>query len=112
MQAPAEARGPVQDGAGHRPEPLEAEQRGGQADVALRGGAGQRADHGRGPRCWPGHGEPLIVIVCVRRGKKDISVLMLTHSRCSSGCILHHDFNNQHTCYPTVSGIVIYDTVV
>lgn len=58
-QAPAEERGALQDGASHGSEPLEADQRGGQADVALRGGSGrsgQTADHAGGPFSGLGHG--------------------------------------------------------
>lgn len=58
-QAPAEERGALQDRASHGSEPLEADQRGGQADLVLRGGSGcsgQTADHAGGPFSGLGHG--------------------------------------------------------
>lgn len=60
LQAPAEERRTLQDSAGHRPDPLEAEQPRGQADLALPGGgggAGPTADPLGGTFPGPGDGE-------------------------------------------------------
>lgn len=66
-QALTEARGTVQDGAGYRPEPLEAFQCRRQADLVIHGGWGRPekgTDHAGGPFFRFGHGRCQGVILC------------------------------------------------